>query len=184
MGVGSLSRGGVALGAMILAGCMPAAGDPWGNDPDLIPIGPIVEIGRGEALASGPFTFSVYQSRLGTCTMYRFTELDGRGPLGCGGALEIDPADGALGPPSFGSATDAPWSIDGLASDEVAEVWIEIADGDRVRVAPLMSLRPAGLRGQVYFVELVHEDRPVAVVALDAAGRELDRERIDSDPGL
>ncbi len=137
------------------------------------PIGPVIEIGRGESLGV-PWRFWVYDSTLGMCTRL---ELDGGGGgESCGGTLGADPAAGPIGVMSVGTGTGTPSSVEGFASDEAAAVWIETNAG-RVQ-ATLMSLSPVGLNGQM-FIALVPGDRRMdAAVAVDADGGELGRSDI------
>lgn len=176
-------RFGVLLLVLVLAGCglvgsRQFAAEP-GADAEVAPIGPIIEIGSGQAIVNGEFTYSIYESAIGTCTKVEFVAPGRSGQLGCGSSLAIDPAQTHLQPLAYGSATGSGWSIEGLASGAVAEVWVELASGDRLRAFPLMSLRPAGKDGQLFYVETLDGDRPVRIVALDRVGNVIGQAAID-----
>lgn len=166
-------RSGVAVLMVIaLAGCA----FPW-NQPEPPPaarapepIGPVVEIGHG--MSGGiAWSYSVYESALGTCTRL---ELDGReGGLNCGVTPAAEPLGSAIGLMVVGTSTGMASQVEGFASDKVAAVWIE-TDAGRVPAA-LMSLGPAGLDGQI-FLAFVPPNRGLEeAVAVDANGGELAR---------
>lgn len=155
------------LGAALLAGCG-FLGPPPNPDPaapgmadDTVPIGPVVEVGRGETV-NGEFRYLVWESRVGTCTKVEYANRDG--PMSCGGSLDRGGEPVALS--SFGGGTGG-WDVEGLAGDEVTQLWLDTVNGVRVPV-PLMSLAPAGLDGQVFYMAVREEMRPTRVVGLDA----------------
>jgi hypothetical protein len=171
----------VVIGAALLAGCSFLAPEPSPPGPHEMPepIGPVVEIGRGES-ARGPWRYTVYESQIGTCTRIEFLDVGGEGPSSCGGTLRVEPPGAAVSLLGVGSGTGAPWTVEGTASDDVAQLWIEVSDGGRVPVVPLMSLEPAGLDGQIFYVELPDDRRPRALVAIDTDGETLSEVPIDA----
>ena len=167
--------------ALALAGCglIRLEPDPEpadaGMDEDIQPIGPVVEIGRGQAMGRA-WRYLVYESRMGSCTKVEFE--DGEGPSGCGVTLGPGFGDGAVALRGYGGSSHAPWDFAGYADDEVAEVWIELGDGARLP-ATLMSLAPAGHGGQLFFA-IVPGDRGFSrVVGLDAGGEEIASQEIE-----
>jgi hypothetical protein len=160
---------------MLLAGCglmpqvEPVRPGP-GGDEDIQPIGPVVEIGQGHGPTNGPWRYEIYESRIGTCTRISFDERGGEGPLGCGGTLAFEPPGAAISLMSYGSSSDSGWSIEGMASDEVAEVWVELRNAAHVPAAPLMPLEPVDLPGKLFYVEGGIDQVPVRVVALGSDG--------------
>lgn len=117
--------------------------DPVGELPE--PIGPVVEIGRGESLGV-TWRYLVFESAMGFCTEIELA--GGPGSASCGGdAPGPEPAGSALGLMSVGSATGSPTAIEGFATDEVEDVSIELQDGGRVQ-ASLMPLRLRALAGR------------------------------------
>ena len=148
---------------------------PMGGDEDLQPIGPVVEIGRGESLGIS-WRYSVHESAIGTCTT---VESDGQlGGMSCGGALGPEPPGGALGVMSVGSGTGSPSTVDGFAADEVAEVWIRLENGGRVQAA-LMPLAPAGMQGHMFYAVVPAGRAMREVVALGEDGEELASQPLD-----
>lgn len=156
------------LVAMLLAGCgflqpLPNQ-DPAapGMADDTAPIGPVVEVGRGETV-HGEFRYLVWESRMGTCTKVEYADDDG--PMSCGGTLrrllsiELSGVGGGTGG----------WDVEGLASDEIAELWLHAENGARVPV-PLLPLATVGHDGQVFYTAVAEEMRPVRLVGLDADG--------------
>ena len=130
----------------VLAGCGLLLSQPEPGPPDGLPRTDRAgrEIGRGESLGI-QWRYLVYQSDMGFCT-----KIEGPGGSSCGGAVPgSDPAAGAVGLISIGSGTGAPSSIEGFATDEVDEVWIELRGGRRMP-ATLMPLAPAGHDGQLW----------------------------------
>ena len=166
------------LATLVLAGCSflnPQPGqDPAvpGMDEDTAPLGPVVEVGRGQTVR-GEFRYLVWESRLGTCTRVEFA--DGDGPMSCGGTLR---SLQSVELSSFGGGTGG-WDVEGRARDEVAEVWLDVETGARVPV-PLLSLARAGLDGQVFYTAVAEEMRPVRLVALDADGEVIAEVPIDT----
>jgi len=146
--------------------------DPAGNMPQ--PIGPKIEIGRGESLGV-VWRYVVYQSDMGLCTE---VELGSGTSSGCGGGPPGPEPGSAIGLMSIGSATGAPTTIEGFAADDVEEVWIELQDGDRVS-ATLMPLARAGMDGQVWLAFVPDGRRLQQVVAIGADGDVLGEESLD-----
>ena len=132
-------------------------------DDDTAPIGPVVELGEGQT-ERGEFRYVVWESRMGTCRKIEFADEDG--PINCGGSLERGHEVVSLS--SFGGGTGG-WDVEGLASDEVAELWLDTANGARVAV-PLISAAKAGMEGQVFYAAVREEKRPIRLIGLDAAG--------------
>jgi len=163
----AIAMAGCAFGGVGGALAEPPAGMP-------APTGPMIEIGRGQSLGIG-WRYLVYESAEGTCTV---VEQDGGGGGGCGGEVGPGPGSSAIGLMSMGSGTGSPTTVEGFATDEVAEVWIERADGERVR-AELMSLAPAGKEGAI-FLAFVPEGRLRQVVALSATGETIASEPLDN----
>lgn len=168
------------IGIVLLAGCsfgrLPQRdaepGVAPGMEDDTAPIGPVVEVGRGETVR-GEFRYLVWESRMGTCTKVEYADRDG--PMSCGGTLRrllsIELS-------SFGGGTGG-WDVEGLAGDEVAELWLDAENGARVPV-PLLPLARAGLEGQVFYVAVAEEMRPVRLVGLDANGEVIAEVPIDT----
>ena len=164
----------VAMASMV-AGCAvfgprvaPDGGPP--TDPDIEPIGPVVEIGRGEDMGVA-WRFSVYESRIGTCTRIEHAGRGG-GPMSCGGSLAPGPGGPPVAPLGYGGGTDGPWDFTGFAREDVAEVWIELGDGTR-HPATLMSLERIGQAGQIFYT-LVPGDRGFSrLIGFDAAAVEI-----------
>lgn len=176
------TRPALLLVATLLAGCAflqpqpdrdPAAAP--GMHDDIAPIGPVVEVGRGETV-NGEFRYLVWESRIGTCTKVEYADRDG--PMGCGSSLEREFEPVSLS--SVGGGTGG-WDVEGLASDEVAELWLDVANGARVPV-PLLSLAPAGIDGQVFFMAVGERMRPTRLVGLDADGEVIAEVPIDLRP--
>lgn len=165
--------------AVLLASCgflqAPPAPDPvaQGMADDTAPIGPVVEVGRGDTVDGG-FRFLVWESRMGTCTKVEYAERDG--PMSCGGSLDRGGEPVALS--TFGGGTGG-WEVQGLAGDEVAQLWLDTANGARVPVA-LMSLAPAGMDGRVFYTAVREEMRPTRLVGLDADGQVIAEVAIDA----
>lgn len=134
--------------------------------------GPTIELGRGTTLGVD-WRYAVYPSDIGWCTQIDHGP-GGGGGSACGG--QLIPA-GPLTLTGAGSGTDMPNYVEGIASDDVAAVWAETADGERAP-AILMSLAPAGFEGQVVIAWLSPDDDWESVVALGADGTELGRESI------
>jgi hypothetical protein len=149
--------------------------DPVGNMPQ--PIGPKVEIGRGESLGIA-WRYVVYQSDVGICTEVQLGS--GGSSSSCGGA---PPGQGQAGSAialmGISSGTGSPTTIEGFATDEVEEVWIELTDGDRVP-ATLMALAPAGVDGQVWLAYVPAGRLLQQVVAIGADGDVLAEEPLDN----
>lgn len=174
-----LPRAVTILTAVMLAGCgfLQAPQDPDPAAPgmaeDTAPIGPVVEVGRGETV-EGEFRYLVWESSIGTCTKVEYA--DGDGPMGCGGSLDRGGEPVALS--TFGGGTGG-WEVQGLAGDEVAQLWLDTANGARVPVA-LMSLAPAGMDGRVFYTAVREEMRPTRLVGLDADGQVIAEVAIDA----
>lgn len=146
-------------------------------EPDLEPIGPVVEIGRGQDMGVA-WRFSVYESRIGTCTRIEHAGRGSGGPMSCAGSLAPGPGEGPVALLGFGGGSDGPWDFVGFARDDVARVWIELGAGTR-HPATLMSLEPIGQAGQIFYT-LVPGDRGFShVMGFDAAGVELASVPID-----
>ena len=163
------------LGA--LAGCGIATVE--GPDPAQIPSGPlpatgveptgeIVELGRGRALGVG-WRYSIYPSADGWCTQLEMTSLTSSA---CG---ELPPSDGSVfgGMGRNGAGSEGPAPVEGLVSEEVAEVWLVPSDGQRIE-AMLMPLDEAGLEGKAFLGFAPMDAAVRAVVAIDADGQELE----------
>jgi hypothetical protein len=178
MSVARLCLLALSVCALATTGCSLILGEPLGGAPAQPPegmppaIGPTVEIGRGESLGIG-WRYLVYESEMGTCTVVEQGP-DMRGG-GCGGALGPAPGSSAIGLSSVGSSTGSPTTIEGFATDEVNEVWIEVADGEPVR-AELMSLAPAEREGAIFLAFVPEGLRLVQVVGLGDAGQVVDEE--------
>jgi hypothetical protein len=156
--------------ATLLAGCTLLQPQPMREPPhaqgmadDTAPIGPVVELGEGQT-ERGEFRYVVWESQMGACMKVEFA--DGDGPISCGGSLELGHEVVSLS--SFGGGIGG-WDVEGLASDEVAELWLDTANGARVAV-PLLSLAKAGQDGQVFYMAVREEKRPIRLIGLDAAG--------------
>lgn len=172
-----------ALVAVAFVGCgligpgpdpQPAFPDA-GMEEDLQPIGPVVEIGRGQAMGRA-WRFLVWESRIGSCTKIEFE--DGEGPSGCGGTLGPGVGDGLVALRTYGGGSDGPWDFEGYADDEVVAVWIELGDGARLP-ATLMSLAPAGHDGQLFYASLPGDRGFSRVIGLDANGDEIGSQEIE-----
>ena len=164
--------------ALAMTGCGLIPGELFGDAPAQPPpgmppaIGPTVEIGRGESLGIS-WRYLVYESEMGTCTV-----VDQGGNAsggGCGGALGPGPGSSAIGLSSVGFSTGSPTTVEGFATDEVNEVWIEVADGEPVR-AELMSLASAEREGAIFFAFVPEGLRLVQLVALGDGGQVVDDE--------
>ncbi len=70
-------------------------------------------------------------------------------------------------------ASDAISPVDGIVSDDIAEVWVEISTGQRLATS-LMSLGQAGLDGSAFVGFVPAGSTARNVVALDAGGNELE----------
>lgn len=148
-----------------------------GDPADLQPIGPVVEIGHGVGVR-GPWRYSIYLSRMGLCMRLDGPAFGADGSAGCGGSFRVQPG-AAISLLAVDSASGELWVIEGTATNDVAEVWIEVAGGGRVPARPLMSLGPMGMTGQMFYVELAWEPRPTLVVALGDDGARLGEVPID-----
>ena len=176
----------VVLLAAILPGCslivegqsvVPSPPSLLGDRTALHPIGPVVEIGHGVGVR-GPWRYSIYRSRMGQCMRLDGPAFGADGGVGCGGSFSLEQWE-AIRLLGITSASGGQWAIEGLVKDGVAEVWIEFVRGDPVRVRPLMSLRPVGMTGQIFYVELPWEPRPTKAVAIGEDGTRLGEAPID-----
>ena len=132
------------------------------------PTGPFTEVGRGRSLGFG-WRYVAYETAIGMCTQFEMASVSGSS---CG-ELQATGADG-FGGVGHNTSSDSPVTVDGTVGDDVAEVWLELAGGERI-AATIMSLEPAGLPGNA-FVGFAPEGAVVnAVVAVDADGAELAR---------
>lgn len=168
---------------VFLAGCgipglggFDGAAEPGVAGPaELAPIGPVVELGSGEALGVR-WRYVTFESRMGSCTRVEVAGGLGGGTA-CGGELGTLPPGRAVAVSGMGSGTGMPTVIEGAAAGDVAAIMVETGDGGRFP-ATLMSLAPVARDGQV-FVAFVPSDRaPRRVVALDAGGAEIGREDV------
>ena len=149
--------------------------EPVGNMPQ--PIGPKIEIGRGESLGIA-WRYVVYQSDVGPCTEVQLGS--GGSNSSCGGAPpNPGQAGSSIALMGIGTGTASPTTIEGFATDEVEEVWIELADGDRVP-ATLMALAPAGMDGQVWLAYVPEGRLLQQVVAIGPDGDVLAEQPLDN----
>jgi len=178
MGVSRVDRLAAALGilAVALASCGLAG---FGGDRLATPagmpeaIGPIIEIGSGQ-VGGAAWQYSVYESDAGTCTRVEFPDSTSET---CGPGLGLMPGDRQMSLSGVGTGTGMPTQIEGFATADVAEVWLE-TDAGRVP-ATLMALAPAGLDGQAFLAFVPPGQAVSAVFALDADGDEIGREPVD-----
>jgi hypothetical protein len=152
---------------LVLAGCgiwLPA--DP-GQVPDgpiqprqgvPRPIGPIVELGRGQIAGVG-WRYAAYQSNDGPCLILETAS----GSSSSCGPLDMEVSVFA----GLGVSHGEVMTIDGAVADHVAAVMIETADGRRFP-ARLLSLQPAGIDGQVLLAMLPGDVPLRAALAIDA----------------
>jgi hypothetical protein len=176
----------VAAAAVLLglAGCdLVGIGQPGGRmEPaiegpaELQPIGPVVELGHGEAFGIA-WRYSVHESRMGWCTTLDLE--GGSGGSGCGGELGVQANGGPIALSGMSSGTGSPTVLEGFAADEVRAVVVETRDGGRFP-ATLMSLAPVNVGGQVFIVLVPGDRTPQRLVALDAAGGELGSQAVDA----
>jgi hypothetical protein len=176
--------GALALGVMLLAACglLPVVQDPEqpmgpirGMELDMQPVGPVVEIGRGESVGIS-WRYTVHESALGTCTS---VESDGQvGGTSCGGTLGPEPPGAVLSLMSWGTSTGFPSTVEGFAAEEVATAWIRLETGGRAP-ATLMSLEPVGMDGQLFYAVIPAGQGLNEVVALDEQGEVLATEPLD-----
>jgi hypothetical protein len=167
----------VALASCGLAGLGQSRNDPPPDAPQ--PIGPIVEIGRGQEDGFS-WQYSVYESTMGTCTRLEMDGAQGGGASESCGIIGLGGGDGSLTIGGVGTGTNMPTQIDGFATDEVAEIWIETDQGPVA--ASMMALGIVDMEGQA-FIAFVPGGRQIGdVVALDADGSEIGRESVDLPP--
>lgn len=127
------------------------------------PVGPLVELGSGRTQGIG-WRYAVYRSATGIC-------LIGESPAtGWSGCTE-EPGDLAL-PMTGAASSEHATFVDGLASDEVEAVVVELADGRRIP-ATLWSLAAIDADGQAFLAVVRAPAEARRVVALDAAGNEI-----------
>ncbi len=173
----------IAASALVLAGCWaaqvqqppdrgqipdgPAVAPPGMPEP----VGPVTEIGRGRSLGIG-WRYLIYESVDGTCTTL---ETGNGASSACGGDVETAVPLMVNG---ISSSTQDPHIVDGLVSDDVAEVWLEGPGGNRLQ-AVLMPLARAGLEGQVFVAFVPRDVSYDSVVALDATGEVAAREPLE-----
>lgn len=151
----------------------PAVPPPVGPEP----IGPVIIIGQGIVPGGAPWRYSVYESRDGWCTQL---ETGQGGQTNCGVSFDI-PQGRHVVLGGGGSATGIRDSYEGLASTEVAEVWLEGPGEVRVATA-LMEPGPVGKEVRV-FVAFVPARTPISwIVAFDESGVEVDRVEVDLSP--
>lgn len=166
--------GGLVLLTLVLAGCglLPMAEPAAPMVGRERKVGPTIELGRGTTLGVD-WRYSVYPSDIGWCTQIDHGPGAGGGSA-CGGQLI---ATGPLTLTGAGSGSEIPNYVEGIASNDVAAVWAERADGERAP-AILMSLAPAGFDGQVVVAWLPPDNDWERIVAVGADGTELGREAI------
>jgi hypothetical protein len=124
--------------------------------------GPVIELGSGRTLGVG-WRYSIYQSGEGWCTQL---ERASASSSSCGDLAPLDTAFGGVG---FSGPSDGPAPVEGIVSNEVAEVWLEDSTGERFETT-VMSLAAAGLDRKA-FVGFGPENVPlVSVTALNADG--------------
>jgi hypothetical protein len=165
------------LAVALLAGCaLPGFSELRGGaTPDvdapveLQPIGPVVELGRGEAHGFA-WRYTVWESRMGSCWSI---ESPSGGSTSCGGALGSGQMP--LSVAGVSSGTEMPFVVDGFAGAEVASVAVALADGARVP-ATLVSLGRMGVAGNAFIAVIPAGRPPLEVVALDANGGVVARE--------
>ena len=167
----------VALASCGLAGLGQSRNDPPPDAPQ--PIGPIVEVGRGQGDGFS-WRYSVYESTMGTCTRLETDGALAGGASESCGIVGLGTGGGPLTIGGVGTGTNMPTQIEGFATEDAAEVWIETDQGPVV--ASLMDLRPVDMEGQA-FIAFVPAGREIGdVVALDADGVEIGREPVDLPP--
>ena len=145
------------------------------------PMGPVVEVARGEVGGDG-FSIVAYRSGDGVCTQLtraaggsaQCGSLPGAGPL----AAEFGPF-GAVG---TGGGEGMPVAVLGVVETGVAAVWIESLAGRRAE-ARLIDLEPADIDAQLFLAFLPEGDGLGSVVALDVAGGEVGRGELMAPPG-
>lgn len=158
-----------ALVALLLAGCSTATVEtPVALDPAAIPSGPIeatgeeaagpvVELGAGQIREIGRgWRYSVYPTADGWCTQL---ESAGTTSAGCGPVPTTSEEEPLAGVGRTELPDGGAFAIQGVASEEVATVWVVLDAGVRIPAA-LMSLEPAGLPGQA-FLAIIPADRGV-----------------------
>lgn len=156
----------VALGSV--AACS-SAGDDAGTDGELFPerTGDPVAVASGGEDGAG-WELTAQESVEGTCLLVE-DELD-RQTEACG--FDV-PALHDIGFFDHTGVAGSPQVLAGVATAEVTDVRLEIADGTTIS-APL--LRPDGATRVAFFVvELTGGQRVSAVVAVGADGQELER---------
>ena len=164
------------LSGMLLSGCWIASVDR--PDPAAIPTGPptamgpeargpVIVVGTGRSEGVG-WRYSIYESADGACNQLELVDV---ASTGCGELLP--PVGGAFGSVGTSGATGtAVRYVEGIVSSEVAELFVEMANGERQLVA-LMSLEPAGYEGQAFVAFIPQGATPDRLVAQDVGGRSL-----------
>jgi hypothetical protein len=130
--------------------------------------GPIIELGTGVSEGTG-WRFAIYESDDGWCTQVETVIV---AETGCG---DILPAEGE----TFGSyavgeeLSNGVTAVQGIVTDEVATVWILLADGRRAPAEPF-ALADAGLTGKA-FLRIIPADLVVThLQAVAMSGEILD----------
>ena len=132
------------------------------------PTGPLAEVGRGRSLGYG-WRYVAYRTAVGMCVQLEMASVTGSS---CG---DLSGAEATgFGGVGHNTSSGVPVTVDGTVGDGVAEVWLELAGGERIP-ATVMSLEPAGLPGSA-FVGFAPEGSAVsAIVSVGADGDQLDR---------
>ena len=166
-----MRRIGLLLPMLVLAGCgLLPMGGPQPVIEGLERSGPTIELGRGTTMGV-EWRYSVYPSNIGWCTQ---VDHEHGGGSACGGQLMVT---GPLTLTGGGAGSNIPNYVEGIASDDVAAVWAERADGERAP-AILMSLAPARFEGQMVIAWFSPDEDWESLVALAADGTELGRQPI------
>jgi hypothetical protein len=163
------------LGGLLLSGCWIASADR--PDPAAIPTGPptamrppaqgpVIVVGTGRSEGVG-WRYSIYESARGTCTQLELVDV---ASTGCGDLLPVE--GGAFGSVGTSAAGTSARYVEGIVSDEVADLFVEMANGERQLVA-LMSLEPAGHEEQAFVAFIPAGATPDHLVAEDAEGMQL-----------
>jgi hypothetical protein len=137
--------------------------------------GPIVEIARGVA-DDRPFTITAFRTgpRPEVCIEFRWPfEVS----FGCGGRPEAT-TSGVIGTGYASTGSAGEHATFGVVSSEVAEVIVEASSGVEF-ATQLVDLSSADMDGSLFIAFLPGGTDATAWVATDAAGRVLERFRLD-----
>lgn len=149
--------------AAVPSGALEAHGEPATGD--------ITELGSGRLIDRG-WRYSIYPSAQGWCTQLELVEIT---QAGCGDVLPN--AEEAIGRFGVGEIGDGLTAVEGVASEEVATVWVVMASSLRVP-AVLMPLDEIGEDGAAFLALVPAGETPTHLQAVKLNGEVLETEEL------